>query len=103
MAFPFPTDILEFIAFIGGPAFVGVLEAYLLEQLPLWRALTAQQKRLVVFLLSSALPFLSDWLIGTLAGADLSVAQTWLNFGLQALAVWFGSQTAHFRKWDRPA
>lgn len=92
---PFPTDLQQFVIWLGSPVAVGVLVAYLLEQFSFWHKLEPQHKRLIVFALSVALPPLSQWIQGHATPGMFSQVDTVYQLALQGLFLWLGSQVAH--------
>ncbi len=95
MTFPFPTDLIQFLTFLGGPASLGVVQSFLLERLTFWSKLNSTTKQIIVFTLAQLLPVFSAWALGNLNRDTIAMAQTWVNLGLQGLYVWFGSQMGH--------
>lgn len=101
MQLPFPTDPLEFVAWLMLPASAGVIVSLLYERASWFQAMTAKARHYLVLATFLLLP-----LAATLAGAALGLAVVipsepraialWL-FGIlfQGLTAWSASQYAH--------
>jgi hypothetical protein len=102
MAFPFPTDLIQFIVWLSGPASLGVVQSFLLERLTFWSKLPSTTKQVIVFAVAQLLPIASAYALGHLNAETVAQAQTWVNLALQGLYVWFGSQVGHANNPYRP-
>lgn len=112
MDLPFPTDVYQFIVFLGSPLAVGVIVSMLLEKLPIWHAPPLwlakfervyaflddnypRVKATLVYLMAQSLPVLSTWILSVARPEHFSLVQPVVNFLLAGLVVWFGVTTFH--------
>jgi len=99
--FPFPTEPLEFLVWLGAPASAGVIVSLLLERAGWFQALASEAKARLVFITFLVLPFASA-LGGAVLGAEVAIptdpqaiARWALALALQGLTAWGASQYAH--------
>lgn len=104
--FPFPTDLAQFVSWLGGSAVVGVIVSLLLEKLPFWREAPSwvpvifagnwsRLKRVFVFLLSTSLPSVSAWILAVVPPESFTAAQVYVNYALAGLVTWFAAEVFH--------
>lgn len=98
MGFPFPTDITQFLAWLGTSAAGGVIVSLLLERIPAFRDWKSEWKGRVIMALFVALPVVSAALLPLVQSIDpavLAEVQKWLGLALGGLVAWGASQYAH--------
>jgi len=95
MQLPFPTDVLQFAAWL---AINGLTIVALLEKIPAWRTLSGRTKAIAVFVLLVGSPVYSEWLVALVKAApaeQLAMVQHYLDLVLNGLRLWAASQYAH--------
>ena len=95
MDIPFPTDVLQFVAWL---AINGLTIVALLEKIPAWHNLNSRTKAIVVFVFVVGSPVYSEWLIMLVKSApaeQLAAVQHYLDLLLNGLRLWAASQYAH--------
>ena len=96
--FTFPTDIQEFLIWLGTTGAGGVIVAMLLERVPKFRDWKSPLKGYAVMALFVALPFLSaagQWALTALDPAVLARVQWAVGSALTGLLAWGASQYGH--------
>lgn len=94
-AFPFPTDLNLLLAWLAGPAAVGVITAVLLERIAPFHLLPPWAKALTTFALSLLLPLFAAFAQAHVTPSQLADGQIVTNLVLQGLVLWTGGQLAH--------
>ena len=95
MELPFPTDVLQFVAWL---AINGLTIVALLEKIPAWHGLSGRTKAVIVFVLVVGGPVYSEWLVALVKAApveQLAAVQHYLDLLLNGLRLWAASQYAH--------
>ena len=95
MTLPFPTDLIQFVVWLG---LNGLTVAALLEKLPQFQKLTTAQKSLAVFILVVGAPFASEGILAAVKSLDpvvLAQVQHYVDLAWLGLQAWAASQYGH--------
>ena len=105
-AFPFPTDLGLFVAWLGSPLAVGIIVSMLLEKQSWWQIAPSwlpdiikrnwpRVKRVATFILQAGLPSLAAWIVGVVPPPYWTQGQIYLNFALLGAVEWVGGDLFH--------
>jgi hypothetical protein len=96
-----PSELNEFLIWLGSPIVVGFVLSWLLERLDMWQGLNANAKQLILIGVSIGLPAVSKLLQDNLSTELIEQLQPWWEIIVVGLGIYFASQAAHILRKSR--